>query len=175
MDTDVFYKLVEIKKRYKAQGLGQICQNLLALALKKKFPNATIEVKNVEGVDIIIDANDNKYAVEVKTTSGDNVNFEEKDFRGLQTHRERGYKPILAVLKIDMSKEWIFCEAKSLKPKTTLSVNTLYTDDEFKELVKDVHIFFEKILKNHYKNIMQKGPEALLCELKKEGLKYSGD
>lgn len=177
MSSDVYYKLLKVKEKYKGQIFGQICQNLLALSFAEKFEGKDIEVRNVEGVDIVINSRDKKYAIEAKTTSGENINFAQKDFDGLQKHKDQGYEIILAVLKsadYETSAKWIFYNAKNLRAKTNLSVNRLYTDDVFKELAQSIQKLFEKLLTNYYTKILEKGQEYLIKLLKDKGLKYSG-
>jgi hypothetical protein len=86
LNTDVYYKLKNIHKKWRGPTFGQICQNLLALSFAEIGCNpASIEVHNIEGVDIVIDdTNFGKYAIEVKTTSRDTINFGEKDYNGLK-------------------------------------------------------------------------------------------
>ena len=167
MDTDVFYKLIEIHKKWKEKIFGQICQDLLALSIVEAGCNPTnIEVHNVEGIDIVIDDNNfGKYAIEVKTTCGETINFSKKDYEGLEKYSQKNYETILAVLKIDLFKDWIFTDASKKRQKYSLKVNALYTADKYKE----------KLIKENYKEILEKGEKYLKEKLKEKKIKYSGE
>lgn len=69
-----------------------------------------------EGVDLEIVGAD-RFAMEVKTTEGSSVTFEDKDVIGLQTKAESdGYLPTVAVLRVRLFDDWIIADAKKLKP-----------------------------------------------------------
>jgi Holliday junction resolvase len=176
LNTDVYYKLKNIHKKWREKTFGQICQDLLALSIAEMGCNpASIEVHNIEGVDIVIDdTNFGKYAIEVKTTSKDTINFGEKDHNGLKKFSQRGYISILAVLRLDIMKEWIFANAKKLKPKSNLSVNSLYTDEAFMKKCNSINENFEKLVKENYREILESGEKYLREKLKGKKIKYSG-
>lgn len=176
MNTDVYYKLENIHTKWQEKTFGQICQDLLALSIAEIGCNpSSIEVHNIEGVDIVIDdTNFGKYAIEVKTTSKDTINFGEKDYNGLKKFSQKGYISILAVLKLNIMKEWIFVNAKKLKPKSNLSVNSLYTDETFIEKCKSINENFEKLVKENYERILEEGEKFLIEKLKEKKIKYSG-
>jgi Holliday junction resolvase len=176
MNIDVYYKLEDILNKWGGKIFGQICQDLLALSFAEMGCNpASIEVHNIEGVDIVIDdTNFGKYAIEVKTTSKDTINFGEKDHNGLKKFSQRGYISILAVLRLDIMKEWIFANAKKLKPKSNLSVNSLYTDEAFMKKCNSINENFEKLVKENYEGIFKKGEKYLKEKLKEKNIKYSG-
>jgi len=175
MDTDVYSKLKNIHNKWKANIFGQICQDLLALSIAETGCNpASIEVHNIEGVDIVIDDNNfGKYAIEVKTTYGETINFGEKDYKGLKKYYENNYVTILAVLKIDLDKEWIFVDAPK-KPKSNLYVNSLYTPDKYKDLAKKLNENFGKLVQENYEGVLKSGEKYLKERLKEKGIKYSG-
>jgi len=175
VDTDTYNNLTKIKNERKEKVFGQICQNFLALALSYIFPPEKIEVRNVEGVDIVIDDQTNKYAIEVKTTSKNAINFSKKDYKGLQNYRCRNYKAILAVLKLDMHSEWIFKSADKLNSSGSKQVGELYTDEEYKDLARKVQEKFEEIVNKNSLNILSNGENYLIRLLKEKGLKYSGE
>jgi Holliday junction resolvase len=176
MNTDVYHKLVKIHEKWKEKIFGQICQNLLALSFAEMVCNpASIEVHNIEGVDIVInDEKFGKYAIEVKTTSGETINFGEKDYKGLTKYSENGYKTILAVLKIDLQKEWILADVSRRAQKSNRKVNELRPADKHKELAKSVNGNFEKLVKENYNGILESGENYLREKLKEKKIKYSG-
>jgi Holliday junction resolvase len=177
MNTDIYYKLIEIHKKWGDKIVGQLCQDLLAISIVEMGCNpASIEVHNIEGVDIVIDdTNFGKYAIEVKTTSGETINFGEKDYKGLTKYSENDYETILAVLKIDLQKEWILADASRRTQKYNLKVNALYTADKYKELAKKINENFEKLVKENYKEILESGEKYLREKLKDKKIKYSGE
>ncbi len=176
MKTETYERLKEIQRNFGATQFGQICQNLLALSFVELGCSCKkIEVNNVEGVDILIyDEQFGKYAVEVKTTSGNIINFGEKDHRGLRRYSENGYKPILAVLKIDLFGGWILCNAEKLHRSQNINVDTLYTDEDLKNLAKSLNEMFENIVETYYQKILEKGQQYLQEILKEKGIKYTG-
>jgi Holliday junction resolvase len=177
LNTDVYYKLKNIHEKWREKKFGQICQDLLALSFAEMGCNpASIEVHNIEGIDIVIDdTNFGKYAIEVKTTSGETINFVEKDYKGLTKYSENDYETILAVLKIDLQKEWILADVSRKAQKYNLKVNALYTADKYKELAKRVNENFEKLVKENYKEILESGEKYLREKLKGKKIKCSGE
>lgn len=176
METEVHFKLESILKKVRPREFGQICQDLLALTFVEiGCPPESIEIRNIEGVDIIIDNEEwGRYAIEVKTTSGEAVKFGQKDFKGLKKYSENGYNSVLAVLKLDLTQKWILHNAKYLKPKK-YPVNSLYTDDEFKKLARDVNEKFQELVMKHYTDIQERGQDYIRNVLRKKGIKYSGE
>jgi len=175
LNTEVFRKLKNIHNRWGEKIFGQICQDLLALSIAEMDCNpASIEVHNIEGVDIVIDdTNFGKYAIEVKTTSGSGktINFGEKDYKGLTKYSENGYETILAVLKIDLQKEWILANVSRKAQKYNLKVNALYTADKYKELAKMINENFEKLVKENCKEILESGEKYLREKLREKNIK----
>lgn len=172
MKTDTYDMLKRISEKHGPQEFGGICQDLLALSFFEITDALSkLEVKDVEGVDIVLDSNLGKYVIEVKTTTKDTVNFEQKDHKWLKSYEEKKYTPILAVLKLALLSEWIFHDPKRLTPKSNLSVNRLYTADEFKKLAEDVNKKFESLVEEHYERILSEGRIYLIDELKLKGIK----
>jgi Holliday junction resolvase len=168
-----FEKLKEILDKFGSKETGQICQNLLALCFVDigVLPSC-IDVRNHEGIDIIIDdQNFGKIAIEVKTTSGSIINLGNKDYEGLDKYRKNGYIAVFAILKIDRYGEWIFYEP--WRKVKSLSVGQIYNSGKFKfaEMLNDS---FEKLLNDLFDDIMNFGCKFLDKKLKEMGLKYSG-
>jgi len=173
MDTDVYYLLKDIKEKYGARRFGHICQNLLALALNEIFKTKDMEVRNVEGVDIVIE--NPKYAIEVKTTSKSKINFAKKDFEGLEDYKNRGYESFLAVLSINMNAEWMFISVERLRHSGSYSIGRFYTDNKYKKFASQAQKYFEDIVKKYYERISSEGERVLIESLREKGLKYSGE
>jgi hypothetical protein len=71
-------------------------------------------------------------------------------------------------------KEWIFANAKKLKPKSNLSINSLYTDEAFMKKCNSINENFEKLVKENYREILESGEKYLREKLKGKKIKYSG-
>lgn len=85
MKTDTYDMLKEISEKHGPQEFGGICQDLFALSFFEITKSTKLEVNDVEGIDIVLeDSNLGKYAIEVKTTTKDTVNFKQKDHKGLK-------------------------------------------------------------------------------------------
>lgn len=175
MKTETYWFLEDIIKKHNESETGKILQCLLALSFYHllKCKPEHISINLVEGVDIVIDYDDFKYAIEVKTTSRNNINMGEKDFYGLEKYNEKGYIPIVCVLKINLFSEWLLISPKRLKRKLTWNVEELFTDDEFKNLGVNLNNIFEELLDEYAFQIKDGGLGYLLKILKKENIKYS--
>lgn len=176
MEAEVYYKLIDISNRYGERVLGQICQDLLALSFVEIGCNrACISEHNIEGIDIIIDDNNfGKYAIEVKTTARDRINLGENYYDGLRRYADNNYKPILAVLKVDLFRDWIFVDGNRLKGASILYVDRLYTADDYKVMVEKINKAFEGLVIRHSQEILNRGQSYLKEKLRDEGIRYSG-
>jgi len=176
MRGEVYYKLVDIRNRYGEQVLGQICQDLLAMSFVEIGCRPEgISVHNIEGVDIIIDDdNFGRYAVEVKTTSGTKVTLGEKDHDGLKKYSNNNYRPLLAILKIELLRDWIFVDGNRLNGSGILYVDRLYTDARYKGIAEKINRAFENLLIRQYHEILNRGQSYLKEKLRDEGIRYSG-
>ncbi|MCX7943941.1 MAG: hypothetical protein N2746_05470 [Deltaproteobacteria bacterium] len=178
MKTDTYYSLVEIINKHNESETGKILQCMLALSFHHLLNCEAkyITINLVEGVDIVVDLDEFKYAIEVKTTSRDAIKIGEKDFGGLEKYKEKGYIPIICVLKIDLHSEWLLIDLDKLRRrrKSTWNNSDLYTDDRFKELSKNLNSTFEKLLLEYATQIIENGLTYLLKILRERGIKYSG-
>lgn len=94
---------------------GKLCQILAALAFRAAgFTHVVCRIS--EGVDIDLDGQLGKYAVEVKTTRGEEIDVAEKDVSGLAKRKHDGYKPLIAALRIGFLSDWVLADAGSLQP-----------------------------------------------------------
>ncbi len=170
MRTDVYIKLKEIVKKHGPSESGGICQDLLALSFaESKWKK--LEVHDVEGIDILYEGDLGKFAIEVKTTTREEISVGEKDCQGLKKAEKEGYIPILAVIKLDVFDEWIFYKTNNMKPKSNLSVNSIYTHDKLKRSEKIINETFENLLEEHYKNLYDNGRRYIISLLKMRGIK----
>ncbi|MEM5831273.1 MAG: hypothetical protein ABIM98_09120 [candidate division WOR-3 bacterium] len=175
MRTEIYTALNKILKKYKNQ-VGKILQCLLGLSLYKilECPPECININLVEGVDIVVEYENLKYAIEVKTTTGGQINIEGKDFEGLKRYRENGYIPLITILHIDLHSEWLFVNPERVERKFTWNIKELYTDQIYKNLSEKVNRAFEELVSKHVQKIQDNGLKYLLKILKEEKIRYSG-
>jgi hypothetical protein len=94
---------------------GKICQGLAALAFRATgFTHVVCRLS--EGVDIDLDGQFGKFAVEVKTTHGEEIELAPKDISGLAARKHDGYEPLVAALRIGFLADWVLARASSLPP-----------------------------------------------------------
>ena len=175
MDTDVYYKIKNIYKKCKRSQFGKIIQCLCALAFYEelKCSPKEIDVKLSEGIDIVINKENQKYAIEVKTTSQNGISLQNKDFEAHEKYSD--YTSLFCILKINLSSEILLIRQKRLKRKKTWSINELYTDDELKDLARRINEKLEKLIKEYSEGINQRGLKYLLEKLKEKNIRYSGE
>lgn len=176
MRTETHIALNKMLEKYSENQMGKILQCLLGLSLYEilKCPPECINIKLVEGVDIIVECKDFKYAIEVKTTTGEQINIGEKDFEGLKKYKQNGYTPLMAILKIDLLSQWLFINPERLKKKSSWNINELYTDDIYKNLSKKVNEMFEEMVLKYAQKVQDNGSSSLLEILKENKIRYSG-
>ncbi|MEM4605941.1 MAG: hypothetical protein QW103_02820 [Candidatus Pacearchaeota archaeon] len=174
MQTETYNFLREISKNF--SEVGKVLQCLLGLAFYKALEKCnpySISINLVEGVDINIECESFKYAVEVKITQGDHISLKKKDFEGLKKFKEKGYLTLIGILRLDLHSEWIFVHPeKFAKRKYTWKINELYTEDFFKELGKKINDLFESLILNYASQVKEKGLRGVLAILKKENIRY---
>lgn len=115
MTIETFERLLQLRERYRLE-FGKLCQKLLALAFREAGYGIMVE-RGVQGVDIDVAGEHERYSIEVKTTDGEAVAFERKDANGLATRRQDGYQSVLAILQIKLFADWMFVNADRLTPK----------------------------------------------------------
>ncbi len=168
MNTKTFEQLKSLYDTVGGQEFGKLCQKLLAIAFQKAGYSCVAESeRGVQGVDIgEVEKGDEKYSIEVKTTTTDYVTYEKKDEEGLKYKKEKGYTPVLAVLKLDRFSDWFFIKADSLK------VGRIYIDSlrpfRMHNLEQKISPYFEKTVEEHYKGALQHGQSYLDNVLKQK-------
>jgi hypothetical protein len=115
MTVETFERLLQLRDRYRME-FGKLCQKLLALAFHEAGYEIMVE-RGVQGVDIDVAGDGERYAIEVKTTDGEAVAFERKDADGLAARGQDGYRPVLAILQIKLFADWLLVSADRLAPK----------------------------------------------------------
>ncbi|MHA2621513.1 MAG: hypothetical protein V2G42_07735 [bacterium JZ-2024 1] len=176
MRTETYIALSKMLEKYSENQLGKILQSLLGLSLYETLncPPECITLNLVEGVDIIVECKDFKYAIEVKTTKGRRINIGEKDFEGLKKYKENSYTPLMAILKIDLHSQWLFINPERLERKFFWNINEVYTDDIYKNVSEKVNGAFEELVLKHSQEIQDNGSNYLLEILKEKKIRCSG-
>ena len=173
MEIDTYYHLENLRKSLGDTLLGQVCQNLLALSFFSVLSPKSGEVNNVEGIDILIEEEERSWAVEVKTTSQKRIVLGKKDIRTLEEYERRGYITLLAILPLQVSKEWILYPFSRVKG-TSLEISLLGTKRELKSLQKALEKHFEDLVRKYAYSIQKEGVGFTIDLLKKHHFKWSG-
>ena len=111
---EVFQTVTSICQRYPAES-GKILEQLLAISFDSRRAGFSVESHSTEGVDIGLVRQHERYAVEVKTTQGFEIELQDKDIDGL--HRKwitDDYIPVVAALKIEFLQDWVVARAANL-------------------------------------------------------------
>jgi Holliday junction resolvase len=157
MTLATFERLEALQARY-GREFGKLCQKFLAIAFHEAgFPAP--QERGVQGVDIDVASDGERYAVEVKTTEGDSIGFERKDAEGLAMRRRDGYQPVLAVLQIRLFAEWMFVRTDRLLPGSWL-VDAL-RPYRLRELERRVAPLFDAAVERHYAAALEGGQSYL--------------
>ena len=166
MKTETYDKLKKLYDKYNAQEFGKICQKLLALSFCNAGYGHIVE-RGVQGVDVdAVKENGERYAIEVKTSKYDTINFQKKDVEGLQKRKVDGYKPVLAVLRLNRFSNLIFVKADNLDAGIKHIDNLFYHINELEETISPI---FDEIVRTHYYNTLKNGQKYLDDQLKKVG------
>ena len=161
MKTETYRSLIKLHIKFKPQEFGKICQKILAISFQESGYNCVAETeRGVQGVDIgEVEKGDEKYSIEVKTTNKDIIYYGQKDLDGLKYQKEKGYEPIIAVLRLDMFSDWIFARADRLK------IGSIYINSfrafRLPELEKTIQPFFDIAVEEHFMSTMEGGQEYL--------------
>jgi len=168
LKTEIYELLKKLHDKYGAQEFGKLCQKLLAIAFRMAGYSHVVE-RGVQGVDVdAAGEKGEKYAVEVKTTEGKSVNFEQKDVDGLQKRKEDGYQPVLAVLRLDRFANWIFAKADTIKSGSVL-IDSL-RPCRLRELEGCICPLFDKAVKDHFGGTMREAQKYLDNVLRQKGV-----
>ena len=110
---EVFQTVTSICQRYPESG--KILEQLLAISFDSRRAGFTVESHSTEGVDIGLVKQHERYAVEVKTTQGFQIELKDKDIDGLQRKWVNDdYIPVVAALKIEFLRDWVVARAANL-------------------------------------------------------------
>jgi len=173
MKTKTYERLRKLHDKYGPQEFGKLCQKFLAIGFRLAGYSHVVE-RGVQGVDIdAAEENEGKYSIEVKTTAGKYVNFEEKDVDGLQKRKKDGYQTVLAVLRLGRFSNWIFAKADKIKPGR-LFIDSL-RPHRLHEFEGKICTFIDKAISEHFDGTMQEAQRYLDNVLRQKGVKVDSD
>lgn len=141
MDPKTYHTLSEIKNIYPDQ-YGKIFQKLLGQAFQKL--DFTIDEKSIQGVDLHISRpNNEKYALEVKTTEKEEITLGKKDIEGIRKRESDGYRPGFAALRLGLLAQWVIASAQNISSgKVPIP---LLESQSFGDLQKEVRGKFSEV------------------------------
>ncbi len=142
---------------------GKVCQSLLALSLRQNGFDHVVN-RLVEGVDIDASGEGGRFAIEVKTTEGNEILIADKDVKGWVERKSDRYSPVLAALRISLLSEWTLCDATGL-PKGSHRIQRLRLH-EIPDLTKIVVPGFDSIVEKHVPDLLSLTRQSPLAYLK---------
>jgi Holliday junction resolvase len=163
MNAAAYLLLRKLKQSSISSDFGKICQSLLAISLRQNGFDHVVN-RLVEGVDIDASGNPGQFAIEVKTTEGNEVLIADKDVKGWRERRRDHYAPVLAALKISPLSEWTLCDATHL-PKGSHRIQRLRLH-ELQELTAIVTSGFDAAVEKHVLDLLSFAHESPLSHLK---------
>lgn len=172
MKTETYDKLMKLYNKYGAQEFGKLCQKFLALAFKKAGFTHIVE-RGVQGVDIDVAVESGekyaeKYAIEVKTTTGRSISVGPKDVDGLRKRGVDLYKPVLAVLQLKPLSHWIFAKADEIKSKSyDMTILEYY---KLQHLEEQICPKFDEVVDEYFRWTMEEGQGYLNKILREQGI-----
>ena len=167
MKTETYERLKSLYDRWDSREFGKLSQKFLAIAFRRGG-YTHIEGRGVQGVDFdAANGQEERYAVEVKTTLARSVSFKKKDVEGLIRRKKDGYEPILAVLRLERFSDWILARAETIK-SGSLYIDTLRAH-RLSHLEQRIGPIFDGVLEDHFRGAMQEGQSYLDGVLRREG------
>jgi len=161
LDVGIFESLQQIRDKFGPGVFGKITQKLLALAFYDAGFDHVVE-REVQGVDIDAAGGDaGEYALEVKTAEGESVPISRENIDALKDRAKDGYTPVVAALRIKMFEDWIFSgiPLSRLRPGSIpFSQLQSYRMMELEKLIRPT---FEKVVNQHFSNVLTKGKHYL--------------
>lgn len=162
VNVKTFQHLQQIRDKFGPGIFGKIIQKLLALAFYEIGSQHVVE-RGVQGVDIdVVITEAQKYTFEVKTTEGEGTLISKENIDDLRDRQKDGYRPVLAVLRIQLFEDWIFASVplSHLHPGTVpLSRLRAY---RLKELEISLYPIFERVVDQHFSSVLERGEGYLL-------------
>ena len=163
MDATTFLLLRKVQQSEISSDFGKICQSLLALSLRQNGFDHVVN-RLVEGVDIDTSGELGRFAIEVKTTEGNEVLIGDKDIKGWEQRRRDRYVPVLAALKISLLSEWTLCDATEL-PKGSHRIQRLRLH-EIRALTQITAPAFDTVVMKHVPTLLSLTRQSPLAYLR---------
>jgi Holliday junction resolvase len=161
LDVDTFQRLQKVRDKFGPRRFGKITQKLLALALHESGFEHVVE-REVQGVDIDAAARDGrKYALEVKTTEGENIPISQENLDALKDRTKDGYTPVVALLRMQMFEDWIFAGIPLGSLGAGSVPRTRLLSYRIKELETLVCASFEHVVDEHCSDVLSRGERYL--------------
>jgi Holliday junction resolvase len=112
---DVLSMLRRIEGRW-PNDFPKIIEKLLAISFDNARGGFDVVSRSVQGVDVEMVGPLSKYALEVKTTTGNYVSVGPKDIEGLkQKAKNDGYVPLIGALRVALLGDWVIARADRLQ------------------------------------------------------------
>jgi hypothetical protein len=151
--------LTILHRSHGPREFGKIYQKFVAIAFRTAGYQHVVE-RGVQGVDVdAANGSGEKYALELKTTSKDSVDFKQKDIDGLRSRSEDGYLPLLGVFRLGPLSDWWLAEAVSLRPGR-LCIEGLRPLRR-KNLEECIKPFLDEVVEQHFQGTLT-GSQAYL-------------
>ena len=163
MEPHTFLLLKELQESPISSDFGKICQSLLALALRENGFDHVVN-RLVEGVDIDASGNLGQFAIEAKTTEGQEVLVGEKDLKGWEDRSQDKYEPVLAALRISLLSNWVLCDASGLS-KGAVRIQRLRLH-EIAPLTMAATPSFDAVVQKHVPDLLRLTHRSPLDHLK---------
>jgi Holliday junction resolvase len=94
----------------------KIIEKLLAISFDQERGGFDVISRSVQGVDIEMVRQEERYALEVKTTTGHCVSIDKRDIEGLQQKaRNDAYTPLIGALRISLLENWVLACADRIQ------------------------------------------------------------
>jgi hypothetical protein len=151
--------LKALHERHGPKEFGKISQKFVAIAYRAAGYAHVVE-RGVQGVDVdAANGSLEKYALEIKTTVLNSVEFKRKDLDGLMNRCQDGYLPLLGVLRIGPLSDWLLAESGNLKVGR-LCIEGLrpYRRKDLEDFIKH---FFDTVVEQHFDETLT-GSQAYL-------------
>lgn len=101
------WQMLQTLREQQKMEYGKLVQKLLALAFFDAGAKRLTE-RSIQGIDIEVQLQDRKLAIEVKTSEASSISIAKKDLDGLAARREDGFETMLAILGGRLTDEWMF-------------------------------------------------------------------
>ena len=166
MRVETMRRLARLRET-RGMEYGKLVQKLLALSFLEAGAYRVTE-RSIQGIDLEVELDGRKLALEVKTTETGNVKLGAKDVKGLDARRTEGYETYVAVLGTGLLDEWVFAAYRGGEPAQGVAYSPLalrpYRDRELEALVTAL---FEDLLARHLTGAVDRGQDYLNETLKK--------